>query len=95
MSDPWALNRILTVLKNYLDSPIALAQRVWILVGSRHRERRLIKKIFLVLHRSTLCIRIYTIDIYIQEVSDLGRGDRAVLPEFQIFEWFNAVYSDI
>ena len=28
MSDPWALNRILTVLKIYLDSPIALAQRV-------------------------------------------------------------------
>ena len=36
-------------------------------------------------HRSTLCIRIYTIDIYIQEVSDLGRGmTRAVLPEFQL-----------
>ena len=39
---------------------------------------------------------IYANDIYIQEVSDLGRGKiRAVLPEFQIFEWFNAVYSDI
>ena len=96
MSDLWALNRILTVLKIYLDSPIALAQRVWNLVDSRHRERglgdkllveRLKKKIFLVSHRSTLCIKIYTIDIYIQEVSDLGRGKiRAVLPEFLIFE---------
>ena len=87
MSDPWALNRILTVLKNYLDSPIALAQRVRNLVDSRHHERRLLKKIFLVSHRSTLCIRIYTIDIYIQEVSDLGRGNiSAVLPEFLIFK---------
>ena len=47
-------------------------------------------------HRSTLRIEIYTIDIYIQEVLDLGRGKTsAVLPEFLIFEWFNAVYSDI
>ena len=44
----------------------------------------------------TLCIKICTIDICIQEVLDLGRGkDVAVLPEFQIFEKFNAVYSDI
>ena len=90
------LNNCPTVLKNYLDSPIALAQCVWILVDSRHRERRLLKKIFLVSHRSTLCIMIYTIDIYIQDVSDLGRGKIcAVLPEFEIFEWFNTVYSDI
>ena len=41
MSDLWALNRILTVLKIYLDSPIALAQRVRNLVDSRHRERGL------------------------------------------------------
>ena len=28
MSDPWALNRILTILKIYLNNPIALAERV-------------------------------------------------------------------
>ena len=70
MSDLWALNRILTVLKIYLGSPIALAQRVWNLVDSRHRKRglgdkllveRLKKKIFLVSHRSTLCIEINAI----------------------------------
>ena len=36
-------------------------------------------------HRSTLCIEIITIGIYIQEVSDLGRGKIvAVLPDFLI-----------
>ena len=47
-------------------------------------------------HRSTLCIEIITIGIYIQEVSDLGRGSiNAVLPEFLIFEKYDRVYSDI
>ena len=36
-------------------------------------------------HRSTLCIEIITIGIYIQEVSDLGRGKIvAVLPDLLI-----------